>query len=219
MNTDTSNPFNSSGPTTLEHVVNGLQRVVKSPPIKNGDTSTYHIFIHDKEITLSTAQLAKGSGRFTTLYYDAFGKMIFLQKEDWPKFAEYIAEVAEEGDIEETAAVMAADNTFEEICYSFDVTDDKEMLRERDQCKNLCLHNPHDKPYLVVPSAAVTSLIREGGIGASVEDVSSAMTARGYKRAKTHDVWLKGGGVRCWWFLPEAMTSHGVDLSNLGVEL
>lgn len=220
MTDPTSNPFEGEETgTTLKVVTDQIQKVIRSPPIKKGDTSTYHIFLDGREITLTAAQLHQGPGRFSTLYFDAFQKFLYVKKETWPRFAEYIAGLAEEGDIEETPAVMAADIIFEEICSSFDVTADKEMLLDRDQCRSMVLHQPHDKPYLVVPGGAVSGMVNECPAKSSTGDVADAMRARGYLNGNTRAVKVTGVNVRCWWLLPEAVKAQGVDLSDLGVEL
>jgi hypothetical protein len=216
----TGNPFEGEETgITLKVVTDQIQKVIRSPPIKKGDTSTYHIFLDGREITMTAAQLHQGPGRFSTLYFDAFQKFLFAKKDDWPKFAEFIAGIAEEGELEETAAVMAADIIFEEICSTFDITEDKEMLTDREQCRAMVLHQPHDKMYLVVPAGAMSGLIGECGIKSTSSDIADAMRARGYLNGNTRAVKVTGVNVRCWWLLPKAVKAQGVDLSNLGVEL
>ena len=114
---------------------------------------------------------------------------------------------------------MAADIIFEEICSSFDVTNDKERLLERDQCLAMVAHQPHDKMYFVVPAGAISGLIGECGIKSTSSDIADAMRARGYLDGNTRAVKVTGVNVRCWWLLPKAIKAQGVDLSNLGVEV
>jgi len=211
--------FDDTGNLTIGTVAGQIKKVICSPPIKKDDTSTYHIFLDNQEITLTAAQMFKGPGRFCTLYFDTFKRYLMVNKNDWPKFAEYIAGIAEEGEIEETAAVMAADIIFEEICSSFDVTNDKERLLERDQCLAMVAHQPHDKMYFVVPAGAISGLIGECGIKSTSSDIADAMRARGYLNGNTRAVKVTGVNVRCWWLLPKAIKAQGVDLSNLGVEV
>ncbi|APH38216.1 hypothetical protein [Methanohalophilus halophilus] len=222
MSTDTTlqNPFSEPSKHTLRVIIDNIQKVIKTPPIKPDDTWTYHIHIEGKVLILTGAQLSKGPGRFKTLYLDNFGKYLHIQKtDDWYKFVEYIWGIAEEGRLEETSAVIAADLIFEQICVDFDVTDDKTRLLEGEACYCLVLHKPNDQLYMVVPSAAVIELSKECGARAPIEEVSAAMRARGYKTANTALVKANGTPVRCWWLLPKAIEEYGVDLSNFEVEL
>ncbi|MDK2832993.1 MAG: hypothetical protein PWP63_80 [Methanolobus sp.] len=204
MNT---NPFSSEqrANITLETICNQIDKVVKSPTIKNGETGIYHIFIANADISINTSQLTQGPGRFRTLYFDTFGKLPYIPKESWPVFVEYIAGIAEPGEYEETAALMAADLLFEEMVNTFQLTKDREVLLNRDNCLYFVEHKPHDELFYVVPSATVTSMLNEIRIKATLEDVSAAMVARGYKAGNTHTVKVTGTNVRCWWFQESAI--------------
>jgi len=211
-----SNPFSqeSKASTTLESIVDMIERVVKSPSIKNGETGVYHIFLNGADIAVNSAHMTRGPGRFRTLYFDTFGKLPYIAKEEWPVFVEYIAGIAETGEYEETAAIMAADLLFEEMVNSFEITPDKEVLRNRDCCYYFVEHNPHGELFYVVPGATVAALLKEINIKASPEDVSEAMVARGYKRSKTHGVKAGNKNIWCWWFLESAIKAAMPDLEE-----
>ena len=86
--------FDDTGNLTIGTVAGQIKKVIRSPPIKKDDTSTYHIFLDNQEITLTAAQMFKGPGRFCTLYFDTFKRYLMVNKNDWPKFAEYILQNA-----------------------------------------------------------------------------------------------------------------------------
>jgi hypothetical protein len=191
-----------------------IDKVVKSPSIKNGETGVYHIFVNGADIAINSAQLTKGPGRFRTLYFDTFGKLPYIAKEEWPVFVEYIAGIAETGEYEETAAIMAADLLFEEMINSFEIVPDKEVLLNRDNCYYFVEHNPHGELFYVVPSATITELLNEIKIKAPLEDVSEAMVARGYKKRNTHSVKVTGVPIRCWWFLESTIKAYVSGLED-----
>ncbi|MCS3924905.1 hypothetical protein [Methanosalsum natronophilum] len=170
-------------------------------------------------MVITSTELVKSPWRFIALYYDLFGKVLDIKKEVWPKFVEYIADKAVEGDIEETGPVIAADILFEEMCATMTLTLDKELLNQREMCHFFVYHNPHGKAYFVVPSAAIDTRRNNKSIHISMEDVSAAMTARKYKLSNTFGVKVTGTNIRCWWFYPQALEEQGMDLTTLGVVL
>lgn len=203
------NPFvDGNDETTLSVIVDMIQKVIKTPSMKTGDTGRFHIYIDGHDLTLTATQLAQGPGRFKTLFFDAFGKILYAKNEQWPKFAECIAEVAKPGDLEETAAVMAGDLLFERIATTMDLTDDKNELLKRENCRILVQHKPNEELYLCLPASVISEMIAELPIKASIEDISEAMTARGYKRAKTHGIKTGSVAVRSWWFIYSKILEH-----------
>ena len=152
---DHKNPFDGGGKqTTIADVTDRIDRVIKTSSLKKGDTGKSHIYIDGHDLTLTSAQIQKGSGWFTTLYYDAFGKMLSIDKKDWPVFAEYIADIAEPGDLDETNAVMAADILLEQLCKGSDITEDKSVLLDGENCSFFVKHRPHEELFYVVPASA-----------------------------------------------------------------
>jgi len=207
------NPFLDNNDTpTLTRVCDTIDKVVKSPSIKNGETGMYHIFISGVDISLSSAQLTQGYGRFKTLYFDVFGKFLYIQKEEWPIFVEYLASISEIGEYEETAAIMAADLLFEELCNTFEISKEKDDLLLREGCNAFVEHSPHGEHCYVVPSGAVTSMLSEIRIKATIEDVSAAMQARGYTVGNTRGVKVRGQNIWCWWFNPAAIKATNSEI-------
>lgn len=213
---DHKNPFDGGGKqTTIADVTDRIDRVIKTSSLKKGDTGKFHIYIDGHDLTLTSAQIQKGSGWFTTLYYDAFGKMLSIDKKDWPVFAEYIADIAEQGDLDETNAVMAADMLLEQLCKGSDITEDKSVLLDGENCSFFVKHRPHEELFYVVPASAVGAMLKdEICVQATLEDVSQAMTARGYKREKTQGVKVHGQNVWCWWFIPEKIHNQNPSIEE-----
>jgi len=204
----TTNPFSKENEDTsinMGIVVDMIETVIKTPPLKMGDTGRFHI--HTKAgntLILTAAQLLEGPGKFSTLFFDNFGEILFATKKEWPTFVKYIAKIAIPGNPDETAAVMAGNLFFEKIALTMETTEDKTHLLKRDQCSRLVEHRPQNELYYVLPSAAVSDIINDLPVKANHDDISQAMTVLGLKREKTHTVRVsEKNPIRCWWFIAE----------------
>lgn len=213
-----ANPFSKDDMSiNMGIVVDMIEKVVKTPPLKTGDTGRFHIIFKDdnttQTIVLTAAQLLDGPGKFTTLFFDVFGQILFASKKEWPTFALHIAQIAVPGKPDETAAVMAGNLLFENIANTMEVTTDKTYIGKRAGCNRLVEHSPHSEIWYVLPSAAVSELITELPIKANHEDISQAMTAGGLKKANTGPVKPAGGkSIRCWWFSSDKLKEINPDM-------
>lgn len=199
--------------TTLSTVMGWIiedDDIVKTLPLKEGQTGTYHISIKGKTLSINAAGLVSGQGAFNTLFFDMFSILLPKDKK-WSMFIEHIAQNAKDGGLEETNAGMAADIIFETICNEFDITQDKHELLERDECTYLVEHAPHGEIYFVLPSNAVKAIYNDTKISTTFADVSQAMTTKGQKIKKTYDVKVDGKLVKCWYFIADIVnTQKGV---------
>lgn len=193
-----------------------IDNIIKTPPLKRGDTGKFHIPISIGEkkhiIILTSAQLLAGPKHFSTMFYDCFGKRVYIEKDDWDHLIEVLPEVAKAGDPEETAAVMAGHQLFEQIANNFEVTTDKTYIGKRGGCNRLVEHSPHGETWYVLPSAAVSELINELPIKASHEDISQAMTTCNLKKENTPPVNVGGKSIRCWWFSVDMLKEINPDI-------
>lgn len=211
------NPFQKEDlSVNMEIVVDMIEKVVKTPPLKTGDTGRFHFYLMDggdtHTIVLTSAQLLDGPRKFSTLFFDVFGQILFATKKEWPEFVKYIAKKAVPGKPDETTAVMAGNLLFENITNTMEITDDKNQLLKRNQCNRLVEHSLHGELWYVLPSAAASELIAELPIKASHSEISQAMTASGYKRENTNLVKVTGEKpIRCWWFYAEKIKEINPD--------
>ena len=214
------NPFQKEDMSVnMKIVVDMIEKVVKTPPLKTGDTGRFHIYLRDgastQTIVLTSAQLFGGPGKFSTLFFDVFGQILFATKKEWPDFLKYVSALSVPGKPEETAAVMAGHLVSEKIATTWEVTDDKSYISRRETCSRLVVHVVHGITYYVVPSAAMMELIAELPIKVSQEDVSQAMTACGMKISNTKPVTPNNKtSVRCWWFIPDKLKELNKKLGD-----
>ena len=139
--TENTNPFNEndSEQTTLSTVIEWIiadDNIVKTKPLKEGKTGTYHISMKGKTLSITAAALIAGQGAFNTQMFDLFSILLPKEKTKWSTFIKYIADNAKDGGLEETNAGMAADIIFETICNEFDISQDKIELKEREECSS-----------------------------------------------------------------------------------
>lgn len=213
----TSNPFSKEDQSVnMGIIVDMIENIVKTPPLKMGDTGKYHIYLKDrnntKSIVLSAAQLLEGPGKFSTLFFDTFGDILYATKKEWPTFVKYVATQATPGKPEETAAVMAGHMMFEQIAHTMETTSDKKHLIKRGACNRLVEHIPHGEKWYVLPSAAVSDIINELPIKATHDDISQAMAACGLKKENTALVKVDGMPIRCWWFSVDKLREINSDM-------
>lgn len=201
-----------------EVLMNLITRVLMAPACKPSEGAVLHIFFEveekNKEMVIPIRNLLSTQIPFQTMFASLFKKCVPLDKTEWAALVDYIFSIAEDGELDETEAVIAADMLFEELCNTFDITQDKNVLKDRSECRFFVEHVPHGKKYYVVPSASIFEVMNELNLKVSREDISPAATKRGYKLEKTQDVRAPGSElpIRCWWFLPEALHTRGLGL-------
>lgn len=197
-----------------------ITRVVMAPACKPSEGAILHIFFetdeNSKEMVIPVRNLLSSQLPFQTLFASLFKKCVPLDKNEWATLVEYILSTAEDGELDETEEVIAADMLFEELCNTFDITQDKNALKDRSECRFFVEHTPHGKTYYVVPSASIAEVMSDLNLKVSRADLSPAATKRGYKLEKTRDVKVPGSKkpIKCWWFLPEALQAQGLELGG-----
>lgn len=204
----------------LSIVIDCVGKVIKTPALKMGDTGRYHIPINFnntvKTITLSTAHLMGGHKPFSTQFTDLFGKRLFFKKDnEWFQFFDWLIEIAEEGEPDETPAMVAGYMLIEEMASRWKVSTDKTPLKDGDGCRELIEHAPHGETYYVVPSGAIGCVLDELPGNVPLTDVSQALTVAGYKVKNTAPVTPKGAtSIRCWWFIVDKMKEINQTLGD-----
>ena len=198
--------------TTLKIVTDWIiadDNIIKTLPLKEGQTGTYHISMKGKPLSITAAALISGQGAFNTQIFDIFSILLpKVKSNEWASFITYIAQNAKDGGLEETNAGMAADIIFETICNEFDITQDKHELLDRGECVCLVEHSPHGEMYFVLPSNAVKAIYNDTKISTTFADVSQAMTTKGQKIKKTYDVKVGGQLVKCWYFIADIVNEQ-----------
>lgn len=217
------NPFDGSTAhkvVKMIELIDQIGTITKTPPIKSGDTGRFHFPIKHGDtihtIVLTTGQLLKGHGLFSTLYTDATQMRLYVSKttKEWDRFINWVMEVAVPGEVDETPAVMASYQIFETIAHTMEATTDKKPLTNLENCNRLVEHISKGETWYVLPSSTVLAIINELSIKVTNTDISQAMTACNLKKANTALVKVEGTPIRCWWFsaskLKEYNPSFGV---------
>lgn len=214
------NPYSGAEDVTnMKIVVEMIDKIVQTLPVKTGDTGKFHIYMKNEGTTtplvLTGAQLLEGPGKFSTLFFVYFGKILYAEKKEWPKFVVFVSNSAIKGELEETDAMIAANNLFEHIAHEIKVSKDKTELLKFKMCNRLVEHTPHDKKWFVMPSSAITEFISELPIKASQSDISQAMTLCGFKDKDNGSVKVKTMPIKCWWFSVEKILEINPDIEVL----
>ncbi len=180
---------------------------------KQDETKIYTFKFGGESFQISLAQLMQGPGRFRTMYANVAQTIVTIDKNEWLRYVKWIMDAAVDVGIVETAATMAADLLFENLCNDMEFSDNKNELKERANCKYMVRHNPHgDREYYVVPSGAILEMLNEIPISTKTPDVSVAMTVKGYKVYKTKPVTpSKTPSIRCWWFFADVVDKFRSD--------
>jgi len=204
------NPFNETNKPKvigIKDVIDTIGTIIKTPPLKGGDVGRFHIpidYLNKKQtIVLSTFQLLKGPGLFTALFTDYYKVRLPISKKDmeWERFTDWVLEVSEEGEADETAAVMAGNILFEQITRTCNITKDRQPLTDGSNCKRLVEYYSEDTRWYVFPASAAVEYIGELTIKAPIDEIPQAMAACGYKRQGSITVRPpKKPGVKCWAF-------------------
>lgn len=198
--------------TLVQWIKDDGTKILKMRPMKQGATSTIHINIKGKTLVLTVSQLMSGPAAFITQMADIHSLVLYSKQPKWHTFVKFVIENAVDGGDEETAASMAADIIFEQMCAEMEITDDKGALLDMDR-NDFVRHNPHgDQLYYVVQSALMAEKLADIAIPAKLPDVSEAMSIKGFKKFKTAHVKPSG---RCWWFISEIV--DGVKRGNSDV--
>lgn len=184
--------------------------ITVSRSAKQDETKIYTFKFGGESFQISLAQLIQGPGRFRTMYANVSKDIVTINKNEWFTYVKWIMVAADDVGIVETAATMAADLLLEKMCNDMNFSDDKNKLKERENCTHMVPHNPHgDLEYYVVPSSAIAIMLSEIPISTKLPDVSVAMTIKGYKLAKTFPVKLPDTTtIRCWWFFADIVDKN-----------
>jgi len=193
----------TSAHTTLATVMSWIiedDNIIKTQPLKTGQTCTYHISMREKILSINTAGLMSGQGPFNTMFFDLFAVLLPKKDDKWSTFITYIAQNAKDGGLEENTASIAADIIFYQMCDEMTISEDRLVLM--DEANDMFFrHAPHaDETVYAVSSNLMLSKLTESTIKTTIADLSEAMTAKGYKTKTTFKIKVQGKPVRCWYF-------------------
>lgn len=204
--------------TTLSTVMGWIiedNDIVKTLPLKEGQTGTYHISMKGKTLSITAAALISGQGAFNTQIFDMFSILLPKKDSKWSTFITYIAQNAKDGGLEENTASMAADIIFYQMCTEMDISDDRSVLVDGDEEDTFFRHAPHaDETYYAVSSDLMLNKLSDSMIKTTISDLSEAMTAKGYKVKNTFKIKISSKSVRCWYFIPSQVDENRGDESE-----